>query len=75
MEEIIIRLDDKMPHAMNGFVVMDANGDYNVFINGRLCPKKQQEALEHELSHISRGDLAHRHRVPATLIETLRRKT
>lgn len=75
MEEIIIRFDDKMPHALNGFVVMDANGDYNVFINGRLCPKKQQEALEHELSHIHCGDLSHRHRVPATLIEALRRKT
>lgn len=75
MEDIIIRLDDQMPHGLNGFVTMDANGDYNVFINGRLCQKKQQEALEHELSHISHGDLAQRHRVPAHIIEAQRRKT
>lgn len=75
MEEIIVRLDDKMPRGLNGFVVMDANGDYNVFINGRLCPKKRQAALEHELSHIRHGDLAQRHRVPAHIIEAQRRKT
>ena len=74
MEEIIIRLDDKMPRGLNGFVVMDANGDYNVFINNRLCPKKRQAALEHELSHIRRGDLAHRHRIPAHIIEEERGK-
>lgn len=29
-----------------------------VYINSRVCPKRQREALEHELQHIRNGDLA-----------------
>lgn len=75
MDNVFIRTTEDLPMKQHGIVAMDANGDYIVVINAKLSPEKQQEALEHELSHINHGDLAHRHCVPATLIEALRRKT
>lgn len=28
-----------------------------VYINSRVCPKRQREALEHELAHLKNNDL------------------
>lgn len=74
MEDIFVTLTNDLPTGANGIVAMDANGDYIVAINARLCPAKQQAVLEHELSHIRHGDLAQRHRIPAHVIERERRK-
>ena len=75
MNNVFIRATEDLPMKQHGIVAMDANGDYIVVINAKLSPEKQQEALEHELSHIHCGDLAQRHRVPAHIIEAQRRKT
>lgn len=40
-----------------GITVLDAEGDYNVYINSNLSPEKKQKALEHELRHIQCGHL------------------
>lgn len=74
MDNVFIRTTEELPMKQHGIVAMDANGDYIVVINAKLSPEKQQEALEHELSHIRRGDLAHRHRIPAHIIEEERSK-
>lgn len=74
MENVFIRTTEELPMKQHGIVAMDANGDYIVVINAKLSPEKQQEALEHELSHIQHGDLAQRHRIPAHIIEAERRK-
>lgn len=74
MDNVFIRTTEELPMKQHGIVAMDANGDYIVVINAKLSPEKQQEALEHELSHIHHGDLAQRHRVPAHIIEAERRK-
>lgn len=29
----------------------------NIYINTRVCPKRQREALEHELQHVRNQDL------------------
>ncbi len=74
MEEIIVRTTEELPMKQHGLVAMDANGDYIVVINGKLSPEKQLAALEHELAHIRHGDLAQRHKIPAHVIESIRRK-
>ena len=28
-----------------------------IYINSRVCPKRQREALQHELEHLENGDL------------------
>jgi len=55
MDQIIIRYID-LPAKMKGFVKVDSNGDYNVYINANLGYYEQQKALKHELSHISNDD-------------------
>ena len=74
MDNVFVRTTEELPMKQHGIVAMDANGDYIVVINAKLSPEKQQEALEHELSHIHHGDLAQRHRIPAHIIEAERRK-
>lgn len=51
MNEIIIRLVDLDP-SVKGFVKADHNGDYNIYINSRLCPEAQRRVYRHELEHI-----------------------
>lgn len=68
MGETIIRLA-ALPHGLNGYVSMDAEGDYNVYINSRLTCEQQRRTLEHELEHIERDDFWND--APIELIENL----
>lgn len=52
MDDIIVRVID-MPVTSEGFVLEDPAGDYNVYINGRLTFKRQQEVYLHETAHFS----------------------
>ncbi|MEG1426683.1 MAG: hypothetical protein RSC76_03245 [Oscillospiraceae bacterium] len=44
-----------LPTAVRGVTVEDADGNYNVYVNTRLCPAARQEAARHELKHIRLG--------------------
>lgn len=50
----IIRLLD-MPTSIHGATLEDSEGDYNVYINGRLCESERAVALAHELAHAKSG--------------------
>ena len=45
-----------LPHTVKGVTVLDADGFCNVYINARLSLSCQQEALEHEIRHITNDD-------------------
>lgn len=53
MDGVIIRIID-MPTEIAGMTVVDADGNYNVYLNARRGDIKK--ALVHELSHIRRND-------------------
>lgn len=55
MDQIIVRYID-LPAKMKGFVKVDCDGDYNIYININLGYFEQQKALDHELKHIKNGD-------------------
>lgn len=55
MSEVFVRLRD-MPVKINGMTILDADGNYNVYINSRLSCDDQRKAYEHELEHIHRDD-------------------
>ena len=55
MEKVFVRLQN-LPWKVNGFTILDADGDYNVYINARLSQDGQRKAYRHELRHIRRGD-------------------
>jgi hypothetical protein len=56
MDNVFVRLDG-MPAKLKGYVVLDENGDYNVFINKDLNYEQQMEALAHEVIHIDNEHL------------------
>lgn len=45
-----------LPCRVKGVTVMDKDGFFNVYINARLDTWHQRLAVQHELTHISRGD-------------------
>lgn len=45
-----------LPLTTKGVTVEDANGFFNIYINENLSVEQQQAALEHEMTHIRRGD-------------------
>ena len=53
MDDIISRLIE-LPSTVNGVTVVDADGNYNVYINSRLSADEQKRAYEHELRHIQK---------------------
>jgi len=55
MDTVIIRIID-LPHGVRGLTVKDEEGDYNVYINGRLSQDQRSIAFYHEIEHIRRGD-------------------
>lgn len=65
MNDIFIRLVDLDP-SIKGFVKVDQNCDYNIYINARLCLEAQKKAFQHELEHI-RLDHLHSDRPVAEL--------
>lgn len=55
MDMVIVRIID-LPHTVRGMTVLDAEGDYNVYLNARLSGDQQTIAFRHEVEHIRRGD-------------------
>jgi len=55
MSNIITRFMD-MPTEIKGMTLLDDDGNYNIYINDRLCPFSRMETLKHELSHINNSD-------------------
>ena len=47
----------KLPHTVNGFVIEDANGDYNIYINDAIANNRITPTLIHELKHAAYGHL------------------
>lgn len=43
-----------LPDTIPGVTVLDENGDYNVYLNGRLSKDNYDEAVQHELRHINK---------------------
>ena len=44
-----------LPVKVEGVTLPNEDGSFDVYINSRLSPARQQETLEHELRHIRRG--------------------
>lgn len=55
MDAVIVRYLD-MPVGVPGITVKDPEGDYNIFLNSRLCHDQQVLAFRHEIEHIKNGD-------------------
>ena len=53
MTDTYIRLVS-LPPKVEGVTVPNDDGSFDVYINSRLSPTRQQETLEHELRHIRR---------------------
>lgn len=68
-----IRISEDLPPGVNAFVMEDAQGDHNIYLNDRLSPSGRLRALAHELDHIRHGDLRKHGEVPAHAIEAERR--
>ncbi|MCI6501994.1 MAG: hypothetical protein MSA49_02015 [Clostridia bacterium] len=51
MNEILCRYAP-LPGTINAVTVVDANGDFNVYINANLSLTEQTRAWEHECTHI-----------------------
>jgi len=45
-----------LPCRLSGVTVMDGEGFFNIYINSRLDYYHQQAAIQHEITHIIRGD-------------------
>ena len=44
-----------LPAKIKGIVVLDSNGDYNVYINNNVSDVGQGAAYMHEIEHIRHG--------------------
>ena len=56
MEHEILRLAP-LPARVNAVTVVDANGDFNIYVNENLSIEEQRRAYTHELEHIRRNHL------------------
>lgn len=52
MEEIMVRLVESLPPSVEGFTILDENGDYNIYLNAKLSAEHQRAVYEHEWEHI-----------------------
>ena len=57
MGEVIVRFLAGLPPSVKGAVRLDHDGDYNVYLNPAYDRDTLRKTLEHELTHIRRGDL------------------
>ena len=57
MNEIFVRLID-MPTTIRGYTAVDAEGNYNIYINARLSYAQQIKTYYHERLHIARDDFS-----------------
>ncbi len=53
MSEIVCRVVE-LPSRVNAVTVVDANGDFNVYVNSLLSLEEQQKAFRHECRHIKK---------------------
>ena len=53
MESKILRLAP-LPPRVNAVTVVDANGDFNIYVNENLSLEARRSAYDHELEHIRR---------------------
>lgn len=51
MNNVLIR-ELGFPIEIEGVIVVDNNGDYNIYINSNLSDEKKKETLDHELRHL-----------------------
>ena len=56
MGEIIIRVMDDIPVGIKAVTRLDCDGDYNIYLNGKLAHGVLLKALRHEMEHIYRDD-------------------
>lgn len=54
MDCVIIRLVD-LPETVHGITIIDAEGDYNIYINARISEEARVNAYRHEIDHIRLG--------------------
>ena len=54
MENEIVRLAP-LPPKVNAVVLVDENGDYNIYVNARLNADTRANAYRHEIEHIRQG--------------------
>ncbi|MBE6555773.1 MAG: hypothetical protein E7663_06060 [Ruminococcaceae bacterium] len=52
MDNVIVRVIE-LPDAIPAVTVLDEDGDYNIYINGRLSKDNYEDAVRHELRHIN----------------------
>ncbi len=55
MNDVFLRYVD-LPVFVKGQVLMDENGDYNIYVNAKMPVDIQQETIKHEVEHINNGD-------------------
>lgn len=55
MENIILR-KIKLPPAVRGFVILDNESDYNIYLNALNNVYVDQKTLQHEIEHIENDD-------------------
>lgn len=54
MTDTYVRLVS-LPIRVEGVTLPNDDGSFDIYINSRLSPSRQQETLEHELRHIRHG--------------------
>ena len=54
MDNYIVRIV-RLPRTVRGFTIPDENGDYNIYLNDRLCDEDLVKAYDHEVQHIEAG--------------------
>ena len=52
-----VRLTDRLPLTVGGFIAASPDGHKNIYINARLNRIRQRGSLRHELTHDKRDDL------------------
>ena len=53
---IYTRLNENLPSGVGGFTLLDANGDYTIFLNAHASREHNVQTVEHEMEHIKKGD-------------------
>ena len=57
MKEIVVRLMP-LPMHVRAFTIMDAQGDYNIYINDAMSAEQRRRSFAHEKQHIENGDFS-----------------
>ena len=57
MGDVFVRYAAGLPPSIKGAVRLDHDGNYNVYLNPVYSDDTLRRTLEHELTHIRRGDL------------------